>query len=180
MKQTIWVFGYGSLIWRPDFNYLQKQRCVARGWARKFWQGSHDHRGTAEVPGRVVTLIRQTHENCVGMAYEIDASVATAIFTALDHREKNGYQRVNLVLALDNGRSVDAFTYIAMQDNIAFLGDASDSEIAIQMFHAAGESGNNADYLFGLADALRKLQANDEHVFGIEKQLKNLMHKQMQ
>lgn len=84
-----WVFGYGSLIYKVDFPFQEREVATLRGWERRFWQGSHDHRGTPEAPGRVVTLVRAADALCRGVAYLVDHEV----FDHLDHREKNGYER---------------------------------------------------------------------------------------
>ena len=83
----IWLFGYGSLIYLVDFPYLDAKPASIQGWSRRFWQGSHDHRGTPQNPGRVVTLIEEEDAICGGLAYLVEASV----FRQLDVREKNGY-----------------------------------------------------------------------------------------
>lgn len=164
MDHSAWVFGYGSLIWRADFPWLARQPATLAGWARRFWQGSHDHRGVPEAPGRVVTLVRSRDETCVGVAYQVESHV----FDHLDHREKNGYERVVVRLTLSDGEDVDGVVYIAPTDNFAFLGDAPLGEMARHIRAAAGPSGKNVDYLLELAAALRDLGAHDPHVFALE------------
>ena len=166
----VWLFGYGSLIYKTDFPYIERRPASIRGWERRFWQGSHDHRGTPQAPGRVVTLMPAADAVCVGMAY----LVTPETFAPLDVREKNGYLRLATELTLDDGRHAEGLVYIATPDNAAFLGPASEHEIARHIAMSHGPSGPNRDYLTSLADALRTLRADDPHVFAIERALLDL------
>lgn len=168
----IWLFGYGSLIWKADFAYLERRPAYIHGWERRFWQGSHDHRGTLESPGRVATLIRAQGAVCHGMAYRITPEV----LAPLDIREKNGYlrEKVPLTFVDDNGHASEqseGLIYLASEDNPAFLGEAPLTEIALQIATAHGPSGPNREYLVNLAVALRDLGAEDAHIFALEEQL---------
>ena len=163
-----WVFGYGSLIWRPGFDFIEAHSANLHGYVRRFWQGSHDHRGVPEQPGRVVTLVPDEHQRCTGMAYLIHAETVTSTFEQLDHREKNGYERITTDLHLADGRAVPGLVYIAPVDNFAYLGEADIRDIAEQIIQCTGPSGRNIDYLTELAQALRKLDACDDHVFELE------------
>ena len=169
-----WVFGYGSLIWRPDFDYLERIPARLAGWQRRFWQGSHDHRGVSHRPGRVVTLIPDDHGATDGMAYRLSEDVLETTFVELDHREKNGYERHRADLELADGRVTQGVVYVAPIDNHAFLGPAPLALIARQIIDCRGPSGTNVDYLLDLANALRDQQAEDEHVFALERQVKAL------
>ncbi len=169
-----WIFGYGSLIWSPGFPYIEKHQAYITGWARRFWQGSHDHRGTPGSPGRVVTLIKLSHEKCVGIAYRVDSKAQIATFENLDHREKNGYSQLTTPLHLADGRIVTGVTYMADKYNVAFLGDAPNDVMSEQIASASGPSGNNADYLFKLANALRSIGVDDPHVFELARQVRLL------
>lgn len=132
---------------------------------RRFWQGSHDHRGTPDAPGRVVTLVTAGDEAaasaCIGVAYRVDEDV----FPHLDYREKNGYERVDVdIRLLPTGAVVRGVTYVAEPGNRAFLGPATLDEMAAQIRCARGPSGSNAHYLLALQEALAQLDTVDEHV----------------
>ena len=186
-KNTLWIFGYGSLIWRPDFPYLQKKRARIFGFKRVFFQGSPDHRGTPSHPGRVVTLQSAEGSICEGVAFQIAAEEEQRIMAATDLREIGGYAReqVRAVLLDSDSRGAgkqnretpldDLWIYIATERNPHYLGIASPEQIAKEALGRAGESGTNPEYIFALAKALRELDFDDPHVFQIEKALQELM-----
>jgi cation transport regulator ChaC len=150
-------------MWRQDFPYLDARRAYIEGWSRRFWQGSHDHRGTETDPGRVVTLIEAPGDRCYGRAFLVEPSV----LEHLDYREKNGYERITVDTIFDDEQT-SGIVYIAAQSNFAFLGDAPPEEIAAQIHRCAGPSGTNIDYVLELARTVRHLDISDQHVFEIE------------
>jgi cation transport regulator ChaC len=174
-----WLFGYGSLIWKPEIPYIKAHPAKISGFVRRFWQGSEDHRGTPRAPGRVVTLVPEAHSQCCGIAYLVSDKEINKTFARLDHREKNGYKRLNIEVILEpeqaserismEGNVINGITYIADEQNEAFLGNASTDEIAQQIFQSVGPSGSNIEYLLNLAEALRRLNIADPHVFELEK-----------
>ena len=169
--KSVWLFGYGSLIYKADFAYLNRRPACIYGWQRRFWQGSHDHRGTPEAPGRVLTLVETAAARCAGMAYEVTPDT----FEYLDHREKNGYLRVFTTLHwLDTPGQTEGVLYLASADNAAYLGPESDTAIAAHIARSQGPSGPNSEYLLKLAAALREMNEHDEHVFAIEQALLKL------
>ncbi|KAF0984473.1 hypothetical protein FDP41_000372 [Naegleria fowleri] len=114
----IYLFGYGSLIWKADFQFSQKYRGYIKGYKRRFWQISRDHRGNFEFPGRVLTVVTEADYknqilkygensklaieekefdakdvNLYGMCYLIPRDLALETFKLLDYREKGGYFR---------------------------------------------------------------------------------------
>lgn len=121
----------------------------------------------------MVTIIPDAGAVCHGMAYLITPEV----FEHLDYREKNGYLRVAVDMAFDDiaGDAAEGVVYVAREDNEAFLGEASEEEIARHIARSAGPSGPNSDYLTHLAIALRELGKHDAHVFTIEQYLLELL-----
>jgi glutathione-specific gamma-glutamylcyclotransferase len=172
-SSDVWVFGYGSLIWRPEFAYAERHPAYVEGWTRRFWQGSPDHRGVPEAPGRVVTLVPEAEARCFGAVYRVAPAAADAVLAALDHRERGGYARVELRVHLLAGAGPveGALMYLATPDNPHFLGPAPLPEIARQIARSHGPSGANREYLQRLAAALRDIGADDDHVFSLEREL---------
>ena len=160
IESGVWIFGYASLIWRPAFAFAERRRAVALGWARRFAQRSTDHRGTADAPGRVATMIAAPGERCVGAAYRIAAPDAAAVLAELDVREQQGYERIALDVALDDG-VVAALTYVAPPGNPWFVDGESAAAIAAIVRVARGPSGANLEYAQRLAAALAELDARD-------------------
>jgi cation transport regulator ChaC len=165
-----WVFGYGSLIWRPTFPFEDRRAGWIEGWARRFWQGSTDHRGVPGAPGRVVTLVARAGARCVGVAYKLPKSEKREILAHLDHREKGGYERHLVDVHVDAGspeEMLHALVFIAAEANPEYLGPAPVGVIAEQVRRSHGPSGPNTEYVLRLAEALRAMHAEDDHVFEV-------------
>ena len=147
-----------------------------RGWRREFSQASPDHRGTPDLPGRVVTLREDENSQCEGIAYQIETSSASQIVEYLDERESGGYSRRYVDLTLNsNGSSlntkVQALTYIALPENPHACESVSVEELALLIAARQGPSGANTDYVLNLAQALLANSISDPVVERLAAQL---------
>ncbi|KAI4868619.1 ChaC-domain-containing protein [Hypoxylon rubiginosum] len=176
-----WIFGYGSLIWKPPPHYDQRVPGWVTGYVRRFWQASQDHRGTPEAPGRVVTLIERSfwasladaHDSAPdkvwGTAYRIRADRVAEVKAYLDIREINGYTIHHAPFHRADGRSpptIRTLVYIGTPDNDQFTGPQDPQALAEHIYASEGPSGLNRDYLLGLERALDELspESGDAHV----------------
>lgn len=175
VDRDLWIFGYGSLVWRPAFPFAERRAGFVEGFARRFWQASTDHRGVPGDPGRVVTLVRSPRARCWGMTYRVQPGAEAEVLAGLDHREQGGYCRVAVDVRLAEGATVaGAVMYLATEDNPNYLGPAPLPEIVAQVRRCRGPSGPNVEYVLRLAQALRELGAapvDDEHVFELAARL---------
>ena len=89
-------------------------------------------------------------------------------FEQLDFREKNGYERFEVKLDLEDGTALEALIYIATEGNFAYTGEAPLHELAEIIAQSSGPSGANKDYLYELADALRSIGAHDPHIYELD------------
>ncbi|HET9621341.1 MAG TPA: gamma-glutamylcyclotransferase [Kofleriaceae bacterium] len=170
MHDVVWVFGYGSLIWRPGMAFVARRAGQLAGWARRFWQSSTDHRGTVEAPGRVLTLV-ESAASVWGMAYAVERAAWPEIEAALELREQQGYARLSVDIGLAAGavagpvvERVAGLLYIATGDNPYFVGPEPLAATAEIVRRSVGPSGPNLDYVLALEAALAEMQAHDPEV----------------
>jgi len=177
-QDSLWVFGYGSLIWRPNFSFEERLVGYVEGFKRRFWQGSQYHRGTKERPGRVVTLVEKLNSQVWGIAYRIEGP--ENIKKALGHLTKReqtlGGYRTEIVnfYPKETGQGkivISVLVYYADPENPYFLGGASYDDISNDILLSFGVRGSNIEYLLRLAEFMRKevVGEKDNHLFAIEK-----------
>ncbi|KAK8375401.1 hypothetical protein O3P69_008327 [Scylla paramamosain] len=157
----MWIFGYGSLTWKVDFPYKQRVVGYIKGYSRRFWQASVDHRGVPGKPGRVVTLVASENpeEPVWGIAYNIAKEDVERVVAHLDHREKDGYQKTPVIFHPQDTsiQPWQLIIYLGSETNPFFVGQSEEENIAQIIAYAEGPSGSNKEYLFQLADTMRTL-----------------------
>lgn len=158
---THWVFGYGSLMWRPGFDYVTRRAAVLHGRRRAFCIYSVHHRGTYERPGLVLGLIGGGSVR--GMAYEVPDAIWPEVYAYLLEREQptETYIERRVRVRLDDGRKVEALTFLSDRSHPQWAGDLSLEAQAALIAGATGLSGRNTDYLRDLVGHLRQAGAQD-------------------
>jgi len=156
-----WVFGYGSLIWRPGFAHVETRRARLFGFRRALCVYSWVHRGTPERPGLVLGLDRGG--SCVGLAFRVPGELRTEVIAYLRERElvTRVYLERHLPVRLDGGGVVEAVGYVVDRSHVQYAGTLSETDAARIVNGALGQSGANEDYVRATVEHLKALGIRD-------------------
>ena len=159
--QDLWVFGYGSLMWRPGFEVVGSMPATMFGVHRSLCIYSWVHRGTKERPGLVLGL--DTGGSCRGMAFKVAGSNRNEVINYLRARElvTNVYLEVERPVRLDSGEQVLALTYVVDSTHEQYAGRLPHEKLVAQVHGAVGQSGNNEEYILNTVTHLRELGIHD-------------------
>jgi cation transport protein ChaC len=162
----MWVFAYGSLIWRPGFAHAGQHRAMLRGYHRSFCLWSHRYRGTPDVPGLVLGLDRGG--TCHGVAFRVPGSHAAEVLRYLDERElPDGseivyHRRLVPARLLDrDGVVVPAVTYVVNRACRNYVPRLPHDRAAEVIARGVGQMGANRDYLLNTLNHLAELGVRD-------------------
>ena len=143
----LWIFGYGSLMWRPGFDFEERTLATIRGYRRALCVYSHVHRGTPERPGLVLGLDRGG--SCRGVAFRVPADRVDHVLAYLRAREQVTmvYREVRARAVLADGRDVRAVCYAVDRMHAQYAGALELPALERYVAQGVGISGANADYI---------------------------------
>ncbi len=159
---TMWVFGYGSLLWNPGFEVREQAVGTLWGWHRSFCMRSIHHRGTVEEPGLVLALDAAEGAHCQGVALAVAEGQEARTLDYLRERElvSSAYFETHLEIDLRDGRRVEAVTYVIDPDHVQYCRLELEEQARI-IARAVGGRGPNTDYLHNTAAHLGELGIED-------------------
>ena len=170
----LWVFGYGSLIWRPGFEFAERVPARVVGLHRALCIYSFDHRGTPERPGLVLGL--DSGGACRGVAYRVEAKQRLATLSYLRAREQTTAvyrELVRRAWLLDHpAREVAALCYVADRGHVQYAGRLTLDQRLHIVRQACGRSGQNRDYVIETVGALEALGIRDAELHLLAERLK--------
>ncbi|KAJ7544712.1 hypothetical protein O6H91_09G090400 [Diphasiastrum complanatum] len=180
---VLWIFGYGSLVWRAGFEYDERVVGYIKDYKRVFYQGCTDHRGTPDNPGRAVTLVPQEGSTVWGAAYKVsghDAEQLVLSYLALREKHYDVRALVNFFTVESSSEPAlsSVLVYIGSPnktENKYYLGPASLEDMASQIARSVGPTGTNYEYLFRLEKALYEIGHEDEEIVELANEVRKLL-----
>jgi cation transport protein ChaC len=162
-RADLWVFGYASLLWRPEFEFKEHCAALVHGWHRALRMASRVNRGTPERPGLVFALL--PGGSCHGAVYRIPRRTAAAELERLWQREMpNGVYDPRWLACRTAHGNVQALAFTLSRRSPHHTGRIADAQLLDILRHARGRYGTTLDYLLGTAQALLERGVRDREI----------------
>lgn len=161
--QDLWVFGYGSLMWKPGFDFVERRRAALPGYVRRFCLDSITYRGTPEYPGLVLALDEEPDDRCEGVAFRVAAAERAKVHKYLRDRELVTYSYLEkfLDVEIEGGISTQALCYVMDRSHQQYRGGLSPEAQAQVIATAHGPAGSNIEYLMNTIEQLEAIGVDD-------------------
>ncbi len=162
----LWVFGYGSLIWNPEFAVAERRIARLSGFGRRFCMWSVHHRGTPEAPGLVLALDAEPGAVCAGVALRVAPGAEAATIEHLRARElvSSAYLERRLGVTFADGGGAEAVAFVVDRAHAQYCGGLDLETQAGVIARASGGRGANCDYLWSTAEHLAALGIRDPDI----------------
>jgi cation transport protein ChaC len=156
-QDDLWIFAYGSLMWRPDFSFVSRHRARLGGYHRALCIYSNHYRGTPSRPGLVLGLDRGG--SCVGIAFRIAPEARETTLAAVRAREliTHVYDEIEAPVLLADGTRRRAITYVANRAHAEYAGKLARETVLACVRNGAGVAGTNIDYVSNTYRHLRDM-----------------------
>jgi cation transport protein ChaC len=145
--KDLWIFGYGSLMWRPGFAHVERHLATVHGYHRSLCVYSHVHRGSPTQPGLVLGLDRGGSSRGVDFRAAPEQAAATLAYLREREQVTMVYREVTLRCRLDDGRNVEAIAYVVDVRHAQYAGRLPRAEILRLVRQGIGISGRNPAYV---------------------------------
>ena len=165
----IWVFAYGSLIWKPAASPVEQRKSHALGWHRSFCLEMREWRGTPEQPGLMMALRRGG--TCTGIAQRLQGCDRHSEMVALLRREiggPEGFGSLRIINLHSKGGPLRALCFYADPDEVANRPELPIQMVASVLASACGHAGSSAEYLFRTVSALEAEDIHDPHLWRLQ------------
>lgn len=166
-RDGLWLFAYGSLMWKPDIVFDAVRPAIVDGWQRRFCLWQRRYRGCRERPNLMLALVQGG--SCAGLVYRLEGADVKSRLAPIWKREMIafGYE-ARWVAARTPVGVVPALAFVAWTEGPRYAGVLGEEEIAVRIASACGHVGPGAEYLRETAAKCAELGIEDDHVFRIE------------
>ena len=169
-SEPLWLFGYGSLIWKPEIDHVEERVALARGWHRSFCMNMTRWRGTKESPGLMMAL--DSGGQCKGVAFRLADDNRREQLGRLFRREvtlKPTSYRPRMLKLTSDGGPLRALAFVINRNGLTYSGPLDEAKVVDRLATSCGHWGSGADYLYNTVKNLEERGIHDRHLWRLQR-----------